>query len=75
MTGPGPTPRTPGRRGVTTAATGLVAGACGVVLVRTFFGPGMILAGALVGVVALTAGMAISWAASGQRGRDRDTTR
>ncbi len=75
MTGTGPAPRTPGWRGVTTAVTGLVAGVCGVVVVRTFFGPGMILAGALVGVVALTAGMAISWSASGQRGRDRDTTR
>ncbi len=75
MTGPGPAPRTPGWRGVTTAVTGLVAGVCGVVVVRTFFGPRMVLAGALVGFVALTAGVAISWAASGQRGRDRDTTR
>jgi uncharacterized protein (DUF58 family) len=60
----------PGWRGVTTAATGLVAGVCGVLVVRAFFGPKMVLAGALVGLAALAAGMSISWAASGQRGRD-----
>ncbi len=75
MTAPGPPPRSPGWRGVTTATTGIVAGVCGVVVVRTFFGPRLVLAGALVGLVALTAGMAISWSASGQRARRLDTVR
>jgi Protein of unknown function DUF58 len=75
VSGTGPAPRTPGWRGVTSAVTGIVAGVCGVVVVRTFFGPRLVLAGVLVGLVALTAGMAISWAASGQRGRHRDAVR
>jgi hypothetical protein len=70
-----PAPRTPGWRGITTATIGIVAGVGGVVVVRTFFGPRLVLAGALVGLVALTAGMAISWAASGRRGRRHDAVR
>jgi len=75
VTVPGPAPRTPGWRGVTTATTGIVAGVAGVVVVRTLFGPHLVLAGALVGLVALTAGVAISWSASGHRGRRQDTVR
>jgi uncharacterized protein (DUF58 family) len=70
---PGPAPRSSGWRGITTITTGIVAGVCGVVVVRSFFGPHLVLVGALVGLVALTAGMAISWAASGPRHRRRDT--
>jgi len=62
-----------GWRGVTTATTGVVAGVCGVVVVRTFFGPHVVLAGALVGLVALSAGMALSWGAAGHRDRHRRT--
>ncbi len=70
-----PGPRTPGWRGVVTATTGIVAGVCGVVVVRTFFGPRLVVAGALVGLVALSAGMLISWAASGRRSRHQDVVR
>ncbi len=75
MSVPGPAPRSPGWRGVTTVTTGILAGVCGVVVVRTFFGPRLVLAGALVGMVALTAGMALSWTASGQQARRRDPVR
>jgi uncharacterized protein (DUF58 family) len=61
--------RTMGWRGVTTAATGILAGVAGVVAVRSFFGAHEVLAGALVGVVALSAGMAISWGVAGRRRR------
>ena len=74
MSVPGPAPRSSGRRGVTTAAAGIVAGVVGVVVVRTFFGPRFVVAGTVVGLGALTAGMAISWAASGRRRRP-DTVR
>ena len=72
MSAPRPRRRTPGWRGVATASTGIVAGVCGVVVVRTLFGPHMVLAGALVGLVALLGGMALSWGAAGRRDRRRE---
>jgi len=51
----------------------VVAGVCGVVLVRALFGPRMVLVGALVGLVALSAGTSLSWIASGRHGhREED---
>jgi len=63
-----------GRRGVVTATTGIAAGVCGVLVVRTFFGSHVVVAGALVGLVALGAGMALSWGAAGRRQRRREAT-
>jgi uncharacterized protein (DUF58 family) len=61
---------TPGWRRLTTAGVGVVAGVCGVVLVRALFGPRLVLVGALVGLVALSAGTSLSWIASGRREAD-----
>ncbi len=69
MSAPDAARRTMGWRGVTTAATGILAGVAGVVAVRSFFGAHEVLAGALVGVVALSAGMAVSWGVAGRRRR------
>ena len=52
--------------------TGIVAGVCGVVLVRTFFGPHVVLAGVRGGLVALAAGIALSWGAAARRQRRRE---
>jgi uncharacterized protein (DUF58 family) len=72
---PDPARRTAGWRGVTTAATGIVAGVSGVVVVRTIFGPQEVLAGALVGLVGLSVGTAVSWGAAGHRDRQRQATK
>ncbi len=74
MTPPGPGRRSTGWRGVITATTGVVAGVSGVVVVRTFFGPHVVLAGAMVGLVALSAGMALSWGAAGHRDWQRQVS-
>ena len=71
MSGPDSAPHSSGWRGVITATTGIAAGVCGVVVVRTFFGPHVVLAGAVVGLVALSAGMALSWGAAGHGDRRR----
>ncbi len=71
MSAPDPTRRRVGWRGVTTAIAGILAGVGGVVVVRSFVGAHEVLAGALVGVVALSAGMALSWGATGYRHRRR----
>jgi uncharacterized protein (DUF58 family) len=69
---PDPARPSSGWRGVVTASTGVVAGVGGVVLVRALFGPHVVVAGALVGVVALSAGMALSWSAAGRRQRRQE---
>jgi uncharacterized protein (DUF58 family) len=50
-----------GWRTVNAAVTGIVAGVGAVVVVRAAFGPGVVVAGVLIGVVAMAAGMALSW--------------
>jgi uncharacterized protein (DUF58 family) len=69
VSAPDPAGSTPGWRRLSTAGVGVVAGVCGVVLVRALLGPRMVLVGALVGLVALSAGTSLSWIASGGRGR------
>ncbi len=78
MTGRHPDPsddghRWRGMRAVNAAGTGLVAGVCGVVLIRAVFGPGVVLAGASVGLLAMIVAAAVSWRAlpSGRRRRRR----
>ena len=70
MSDPEPAGRTPGWRRLTTAGVGVVAGVFGVVLVRTIFGPRMVLVGALVGLAALSAGTSLSWIAWSRRETD-----
>ena len=50
-------------RAVNAAITGLVAGVCGVVLIRAVFGPGVVLAGASVGLLAMIVAALLSWRA------------
>ena len=60
MSATDPATPTPGWRRLSTAGVGVVAGVCGVVLVRTLVGARMVLVGALVGLVALSAGTSLS---------------
>ena len=62
-----------GMRAVNAAITGLVAGVCGVVVIRAVFGPGVVLAGASVGLLAMIVAALVSWRAlpSGRRRRSR----
>jgi uncharacterized protein (DUF58 family) len=71
---------TPGRppppwRSVNAAITGVVAGACGVIVARAVFGPRVVAAGVLFGGLALVAGAALSWALSNARRRPADPAR
>lgn len=62
-----------GMRAVNAAITGLVAGVCGVVVIRAVFGPGVVLAGASVGLLAMIVAALVSWRAlpTGRRQRSR----
>jgi hypothetical protein len=48
-------------RAANAAATGLVAGIFGVVVIRAVFGPGVVLAGASVGILAMVVAALVSW--------------
>jgi uncharacterized protein (DUF58 family) len=61
VNGPAPGGRWSGGRTLNAALTGLVAGVSAVVVTRALFGPGVVLAGAVVGVVAMAAGVLMSW--------------
>ena len=61
--------RSSGWRTVNAATTGIVAGVCGVVIIRSVFGPHIVVVGALVGMLALAAGVGTSWSASSPRRR------
>ncbi len=70
MTASGPV-RRPGWRRTTTVVTGLLAGVCGVVVVRSLVGPHTVLGVVLAGLVALSAGTILSWSVSGRQERRR----
>lgn len=53
--------RFPGGRTLNAALTGLVAGVGAVVVIRALFGPGVVLAGTVVGILAMVMGMVLSW--------------
>ena len=69
MSSPGPGDRSPGWRRTTTVAAGVVAGVCGVVVVRLLVGPHTVLGVVLAGLVALLAGTTLSWSLSSRRDR------
>jgi hypothetical protein len=55
---------------VSAAVIGMLAGVCGVVVTRALFGPGAVVAGTVVGALALCAGVLLSWAGlTGSRAR------
>jgi uncharacterized protein (DUF58 family) len=55
---------------VSAAVIGMVAGVCGVVVTRAVFGAGAVVAGGVVGVVAMCGGVILSWAGlTGSRAR------
>lgn len=62
------------RRPALTAAAGVLAGVCGVVVIRAVFGPRTVLAGSVAGTAALVAGVSLSWGVSrpGRRRRRDD---
>jgi uncharacterized protein (DUF58 family) len=55
--------------------TGVVAGVCGVVVVRSLVGPHTVLGVVLAGLVALLAGTVLSWSVSGRQDRRRRRAR
>jgi Protein of unknown function DUF58 len=61
--------RSRGTRTVNALATGLVAGVCGVVVIRVLFGPRVVLAGAVIGVIAMLVAGLLSWGVFSPRRR------
>ena len=58
-------------RTVNAATTGLLAGLVAVIAVRTVFGPAVVVAGAVVGLLAMLAGVIVSWGVFARRSARR----